>query len=476
METEEVFNTIDEEVKAAERQMHEATRDPLDDEAKPKSNGGDAHMKNDNRDIRLEIDYLSLLYENLYGTVRFRLVPPKGVVLRHVKLSLSNKQVNVSESTELMTVDDGSNLPPLARDQALKAGNLPIGLPPLKAGAYTWSLALSYVQDNLWRRFEANLSLVVGSQAKPKDVVINIVNNIKASEAGTVSVNNSLASGMASALWRGEDPTAILRKLQHEHAWCVVQLFNVSPLTPLPPWPKNAVKTDRIVLDIRGRRLILLSGEKVVIGRGRDCDICLRPPGWQTRESFTELEKLTCNAVSSHHCFVEPDKVDGQGVVRLMDGGMTGDGMFKKSENGTFWRDGASRIREPIVFRRGDGGTLYFALERVGVHRGNCVSLEAKICSPEFACATCPYFDRTRCGNGRPALALTRPNNLGETFVCLWSCLHLGEIDGKYAGLVIFRKDGAFAWFRGNRSGWLVPGEEIPSDSGAIKVSLLPES
>ena len=99
------------------------------------------------------------------------------------------------------------------------------------------------------------------------------------------------------------------------------------------------------------------------------------------------------------------------------------------------------------------------------------MSLAVRACRPVRACATCPHASRTWCGDGRrPALMMTRRDGVFERFVALWSCFPLEEADPSFEGVVIFRKDGGFAWRRGRRCGWLVPGETLETDFGQVAV------
>ena len=65
---------------------------------------------------------------------------------------------------------------------------------------------------------------------------------------------------------------------------------------------------------------------------------------------------------------------------------------------------------------------------------------------------------------------LTRRDGFAERYVALWSCFSLEEADPSFEGVVIFRKDGGFAWRRGRRCGWLVPGETIDTDFVRIHI------
>ena len=68
-------------------------------------------------------------------------------------------------------------------------------------------------------------------------------------------------------------------------------------------------------------------------------------------------------------------------------------------------------------------------------------------------------------------MVLARRDGVAEWFVALWSCFSLEEVDPSFEGVVIFRKEGGFAWRRGRRCGWFVPGTTLQTDSGVVTVS-----
>ena len=68
-------------------------------------------------------------------------------------------------------------------------------------------------------------------------------------------------------------------------------------------------------------------------------------------------------------------------------------------------------------------------------------------------------------------MMLTRRDGVAERFVALWSCFPMEEADPSFEGVVIFRKEGGFAWRRGRRCGWLVPGATLQTDFGEVIVT-----
>lgn len=413
--------------------------------------------------VTFAVDRLSVLYEGLVGTVRFHLSVSRGLTLRNVRLVLSNDSLGRTCKAEALAVDDESGLPELER----RRGNLVVQFPKLDAGSYIWNLVLSFDWKGIRRSFASHVELVVAREDNPqavaRQIVVNINNDIHAEGVSDVSANTRISDVLSGVLNRGEDPTNALRKLVNgrARAWCDLPLNDADNRMTLPPQPAEAV-ANRLTLGLGTRRLKLFSARTVVFGRHDSCDIFLRPANPDT---CSEAEALPYFAISRFHCRFESC---GDGVA-IREGVPDGQLVLRPTSHGTFWN--GRQVGDDVVLKSGEEGRLSFGLRCPGVHAGNCVSMSAKACSPKFACAKCPYADREWCGSGRPSLALTRLDGISETFVCMWSCLHLGEIDRTYEGAVIFRKDGAFAWCRGERCGWLVPGTKVETEYGAVTVS-----
>ena len=66
---------------------------------------------------------------------------------------------------------------------------------------------------------------------------------------------------------------------------------------------------------------------------------------------------------------------------------------------------------------------------------------------------------------------LKRRDGFPEMFVAVWSCFSLENADPSLKGVVIFRKDGGFAWRKGRKCGWIVPGTKQHTDFGVVTVS-----
>ncbi len=151
--------------------------------------------------------------------------------------------------------------------------------------------------------------------------------------------------------------------------------------------------------------------------------------------------------------------------MTITDGSRETTGVVQPSSNGTFWND--DPIRGSLELPVGTTGVVSFG--RPACAGG--LSMELKVCGASKACATCPHSNIHWCGEGkRPSLMLTRRDRLPEKFIAVWSCFWMGDADPSLDGVVIFRKDGAFAFRDTYRSGWIVPGSEIQTDYGLVKV------
>jgi len=400
--------------------------------------------------IALYVDRLSILYENIIGSVRFRLAVPHGTVLRDVTLKFTNKLLATLFEEQYAQVD-------AATDQ------LPVGFPKMEAGSYVWKVELSFVRDRMRHVMTSSFELLVlrpeNSRAIAEQLVFNIHNDIKAEGAADVHVSNRIADELKGVLNRGEDPFRVLQRVVcgRDRAWCQMKLYDVEDRSKLPPCPQ-AAKTDCLKLNFGYRIIRLCANRMVSFGRNRDRDFIVRPA-----ENCSEEDKIPYHSMSRRQCFFEHD---GDRIV-IHDGQRLSVAATEPSSFGTFVDNRNIGECGMASLSVGESSILSFG----GISYDNVVSLDARACSPEFACAKCPYADKQWCGAGRPSLVLSRRDGISETFVCLWSCLHLGEIDRSFDGVVIFRKEGAFAWFRGSECGWLVPGMSLETDYGTVEVT-----
>ena len=391
----------------------------------------------------LEMDTFCILFEELPGFLRFRLNP--ATTLENVVISVENPLTGVKVASR--------KVPCL---QAAREITVPV--PGQTAGAFVWYLALTCEAAGRKRRLEGEVQMVVvrprEAQKAADQLTVTITNNINNGNASDVHVSQQAVEEL-SKLAMAENPFEELRRivLGGRRVWTAVPLDVGGAMPTLPAQPPAAV-CESIALDLGTNRIRFFASRMVKLGRRREAnDISLRPPEGMPDDPYRAMSKAQC--CFEHH---------GDRAV-VYDGQFDEARVRKPSSNGTYWN--GARIDSELRLAAGDEGVLSFAGER-----SDAVSLAVRACRPVRACATCPHASRTWCGDGRrPALMMTRRDGVFERFVALWSCFPLEEADPSFEGVVIFRKDGGFAWRRGRRCGWLVPGETLETDFGQVTVS-----
>lgn len=392
----------------------------------------------------LEIDSLCLLFENLPGFLRFRF--NSGTVAENVMLSLENPITGAKAQSRNVACLQGT-----------REVNVPV--PAQEAGAFVWYLTVSCESGGRKLRLDGEVQMLVvrprEAQKAADQLTVTITNNINNGNASDVHVSQRAVEELAH-LAQSENPFEELRRivLGSKRVWSSVLLDGGGAMPTLPVQPMASV-CESITLDLGTVTLRFFANRTVRLGRKRETnDIALRPPEGVPGEPYKAVSRAQC-------CFEHK----GDRVV-VLDGQLDDSHVARPSSYGTFWND--ERLRSELALAPGESGVLSFA----GCANAGAVALNAKACRPIRACATCPHANRTWCGDGRrPALMLTRRDGIAERFVALWSCFPLEEADPSFEGVVIFRKEGGFAWRRGRRCGWLVPGETINTDFGQIKIS-----
>lgn len=391
----------------------------------------------------LEVDALCVLFEDIPGFVRFRFTPPAEVenfqvVLKNGKKEACSRTVPVMRETRELSVN----------------------IQGQDAGAFVWYVTAQYESERRRCRLEGEIQIVVvrprEAQKAADSLAVNITNNIQNGNASDVRVSQKALDELAG-LAKAENPSDELRRIVQQTNRVWLRVVTDSDAVPaLPPVPFAAV-ADSMRLDLGTRGVSFFASRTVTFGRARDRnDIWLRPP-----KGFDAPPEIY-GRISRKHCFFE-HRGDR---VAICDGHMDEARVVHPSTCGTFCDD--VRICEPRELSAGESVTLSFG-GRTGV---GAVSLSARACPPCRACASCPHADRRWCGDGRrPSLVMSRRDGVPETFVAMWSCFPLGEVDPSFEGVVVFRKDGAFAWRRGRRCGWLVPGESLQTEAGIVRIT-----
>ncbi len=397
----------------------------------------------------LMVDQLCVQFENLSGIVRFLFNPGNARDgLENIVFKFENQLTGESVSSRM--------LPFLNRSWEF---SLPF--PAQRAGATVWSVTGLYEISGVRHQIVGDMQMVViqprEAQTIADNLCINISNNINNGNASDVHVSQRALEDLTK-LASAENPFDELRRIisGRTRSWCGLPLIDSNTSGQMPPMPPRA-KTERITLDFGTHRVTFLGGRTIRFGRNRDVnDISLRPAA-----SATEDQKRPYCMISRAHCHFEHQ---GQSVV-ICDGQRDERQVLVASSGGTFWN--GVRIDGSIRLNAGDRGVVSFA----GSYNG-AISLDVKVCKSAGDCSSCPHAGRQWCGDGlRSSLMLTRRDGIPEKFIAVWSCFRLEEADPSFNGVLIFRKDGAFAWRKGRKCGWIIPGTSQQTDFGTVTVN-----
>ena len=400
-------------------------------------------------DLELEQDALCVFFEHVNGLMRFRVTACRrleGIQLEMVN-PLTGKKL---ESRRLSSLDAG-----MKRE-------LLVPVPGQDAGAVVWYLKVQYEVDGRKRSLEGEATVASlrpqEAQKAAENLSVTINNNISNGNASDVTLSQHAAEDLAH-LAQSTNPYEKLKDIVQgdQRAWTQKSLDRGGALDVLPPMPAGAA-TDRLVLELGGGRLHLRAGRTVTVGRSRSsCSIALRP-----KPGATPMEVESFLKISRRQCYFEPQ---GERVA-IADGFREGLGGAQPSASGTYWN--GKPLARTLVLEPGESGMLSLA----GPGTDNEIVFKAKACKPCGPCALCTRTDRAWCGEGRHACLLLTLQGVQpiEAFVTLWGCFGLGEADPAFEGVTLFPERGGFAWRRGRRCGWLVPGTDMDTEFGLLRI------
>jgi len=399
--------------------------------------------------LTLCVDRLCILFEGLPGNMRMRLDPGLSAVVRNVVVTLTNHL-----SGEVLTV------PRIVRLSGPRP--LYVQFPKQPAGTSAWRVQVAYETSARKVVQEGDVEVLVvhpqDAQKVAEHLSINISTNVTVGNASDMVLNQKAAEDLAN-LARAENPFDELRRIVNgiDRAWHPVELFDACEVGSLPPMPP-AAGTTHVCVDLGNRKFHFFAGRTVRFGRKKELnDIALRPPA-----SASESQVSPYYRVSRAHCLFESE---GR-TVRIYDGYRDESRVMQPSSGGTFL-DGV-RIGGHRDMSAGESGVLSFG----GPCDGTTIAMDVRVCSPKRACATCPHAERRWCGEGEhSSLVLSRRDGQPETYVALWSCFCLGEVDASFENVVVFRKGDGFAFRHAERSGWLVPGTAVQTEFGPAVIS-----
>ena len=194
----------------------------------------------------------------------------------------------------------------------------------------------------------------------------------------------------------------------------------------------------------------------------RYTDVIIDPPC-----DLDEAQRVPYEKMSRGQCLLRSNGSE----VEIVDGRYRSSGVLAASTNGTYLNGekiGACGCR---VLHDGTIGLGTTSRE---------TTLDVELVTPkEDSCRHCRLGGESReycCRSGCASrnVILRRRDGVAIVYVALWSCIDVGVIYKSFSGLEIFYDNHAFAWRRGTKRGWIVPGGRIDlSHFGPIIVSTI---
>lgn len=370
----------------------------------------------------LEMDRMCVQFEDLQGTLRFRLTPPAGGYDR-VVLTLLQPVTGQRQTWGPRRFRECGEL------------RVPLGRQP--AGWPTWTVRLECAQGGGRRIWEGDVDLLVvrprEAQRTAENLKVEITNHITLGNASDAIVNQRALDGL-ERLAAAENPFDELRRviLEGGRSWAKVDLYETGGEAARPA----GAETDRLVLSWTGWTLRVFSAEVLRFGRerpqpdGGGNDFTLRPGPGGAREPYGRMSRM--------HCFF---RREADGTVELHDGTRSDSGLVASSSNGTWW-NGTRVEREGMRLGTGATGWVSFG----GTPERGAVSLRADA--------------------GGEWMLLRRTDSVKEAILWLWGGFDLRRVDAAFGETMLCRKDGGFVWRCSGRGGWLVPGGAVQPGEG----------
>ena len=405
----------------------------VEQEAKPVAPG----------ELQLEADSLCILFENVKGMARFRLCTCEGDVFDNVTLKISDK---VTQDERIICEN--------RMISCRREFDVPIA--PKKAGPVIWDIRLEYEFEGKRHSWEGEWATIAtgreGARQCAESIVVNINTNITTGHASEVHNSQDAASKLREALeGRSDDMFEALRTIVVGtcRAYRRIDLYARSMNAALPPIPAEAA-CERLTVNLGVWKMTLFSERTVTFGRSQKaCDIAMHP-----REGAELAEEIPYRMISRGHCRFAHNGTE----VIVEDGVCDESGRVNPSRHGTFFN--GDQIEGEL--RLSASGTKDGMLTFGGAGGSDVVGMKAKVLTAGCLCETCPRGDRMGCQGGkRPSLLLRRTDGQQECFVALWSCVRMEDVDPSFAGVTIFREGRGFAWRRGRRCGWILPGARL---------------
>lgn len=376
-------------------------------------------------DLELHYDAARIFMEGMTLPFAFRLVPQCSGIS---DLSLEiHTQHGLNARKRLLRVLRSGVERAVAVDVPIKKGCI---------GIMTFDFILRYRAEGISRMFMVSRTHEVHPERNARKVFENFRIEINQGHAGDINQN---FQGLENLL-RNEDWGKVFSQLQIEPRWEKLALEECEDCggdctDHLPP-PPDSARVDRLTLTLCGWKIHLLSGDRLQLGRSRECDLVTRvfdASGTMPREDNLRISKRHCGLVAR----------DGAILV------VNGDLNANPGGKAVYLNGRPVEEQEPLT----DEFLLTFAnpepTQGVFGFKGRKINLP----------------------DSTAGVALMRTDSVKEIFVVVYERVRLGLADPRWGDLCVCRKDGAFG-IRDGDGGcrWLTLGSREFADSKLIEI------
>ena len=403
----------------------------------------------------LELDTLLPLQENVGNSLRFLFSPLlPGKSFLDVELSLTSEDESFQRKTKKLAFVSTPH-------------EFLFNLRNLKPGVCVCELSISYTLDGRRYHREGTAEIVVLNESDQRSEAgrsLSFLNNSlvrKMKEESSylrVSITKLAEDVLKSATVEArQDPLKALFDLINRGArrYRKITMYRSDGIEVLQRPPQEAVCKE-IQLDFGyGFGKIQLFTD-LIIGIGhtydgnRYTDIIVDPPC-----DLDEAQKSPYEKMSRGQCLLRSNG----GEVEIVDGRYRASGIMAESTNGTYLNGENIGKCGRRVLKTG---------QTIGLGTTSReTTLDVELVTPKIeACQCCRLGCESRehcCSSGCAStnVILRRKDAVPLVYVALWSCFDVGSIYGSFSGLEIFYDNQAFAWRRGTKRGWIVPGGKI---------------
>lgn len=401
----------------------------------------------------IELDTMLSLQEKVGNSLRILFTPsPEAGKFSDVTISISSDAEWFTSRTKQRKILEGP-YEFLFLEESLKA-----------ATSCPCDISVSYVLAGRRHFYDGSFDVAVlnemACRSAARVTLQNIYNiDVDAKEASRVRVeipDRAKREVEEASKSQGHDPLKVAEELVNlgVRKYRKVSMSRSDDVTVLQKPPQEAIcKEMQLDFGYGFGKIQLFTDPILGIGHTYDgnryTDVIVDPPC-----DLDDAQRVPYEKMSRGQCLLRSNGSE----VEVVDGRYRSSGILAASTNGTYLNGekiGACGCR---VLHDGAIGLGTTSRE---------TTLDVELVTPnEDSCRHCRLGGESReycCRSGCAStnVVLRRRDGVAIVYVALWSCIDVGIIYKSFSGLEIFYDNHAFAWRRGTKRGWIVPGGRI---------------